>query len=283
MRRGNERARRRRRLTVAGVVVGAVLVLLAGIVVTGLRWTNGSGEKTTALDPAVLRTLSTIPTATFDQVGAGKVESHPTPVTGQPALTADGKPRVLYVGSEYCPYCAAERWAVVVALSRFGSFSNLGQTTSAHADVFPDTATLSFHGSSYRSKYLAFTGYELWSNQVQGTGYAPLETMSKADTAVFDTYDGPPYLASKSSIPFLDVGGRYVSQGAGYSPGLLDGLDHPQIAQEIADPSTEVSQAVLGSANTITAALCQQTHDQPAEVCNNSGVKAAASALGDGS
>lgn len=280
---GSERARRRRRLTVASVIVGGVLVLLVGIVLTGLRWTNGSGAKTTALDPAVLHTLSTIPTATFDEVGAGKVDSRPARVTGQPALTEDGKPRVLSVGSEYCPFCAAERWPVVVALSRFGSFSNLGQTTSARADVYPDTATLSFHGSSYRSRYVAFTGYELRSNQLRGTTYTPLETMSKTDAAIFDAYDGPPYLASKSSIPFLDLGGRYLSQGAGYSPGLLGGLDHLQIARAIADPSTEVSQAVLGSANTITAALCQQTHDQPADVCDTSGVKAAADTLGDGS
>ena len=40
-------------------------------------------------------------------------------------LTADGKPLVLYVGAEYCPYCAAERCAMVQALSRFGTFSNL--------------------------------------------------------------------------------------------------------------------------------------------------------------
>src|SRR6202043_382420 len=55
-------------------------------------------------------------------------------------LTAsDGKPEILYVGAEYCPYCAAQRWAVVTALSHFGTFSGLGTTTSSASDVDPNT------------------------------------------------------------------------------------------------------------------------------------------------
>jgi hypothetical protein len=88
-------------------------------------------------------------------------------------LTANGKPLVVYVGAEYCPYCAAERWAAVIALSRFGTFSGLGQTHSSSTDVYPNTATLSFHGASYTSQYLQFQGVETQSNQPQGTGYAP--------------------------------------------------------------------------------------------------------------
>jgi hypothetical protein len=63
-------------------------------------------------------------------------------------LTA-GKPLVVYIGAEYCPFCAAQRWPLVVALSRFGTFSGLSVTRSASEDVFPDTATLSFHSASY--------------------------------------------------------------------------------------------------------------------------------------
>lgn len=271
---------RRSRLSWAGALVGGVAVILGVIVFTGLRWANASGAKTTPADAAVVHTLETVPMAAFDKVGAGQVNVRPSPLPGQSTLTDNGKPRVLYVGAEYCPFCAAQRWAVVTALSRFGSFSHLGQTTSAHGDIYPDTATLSFHGSTYRSKYLAFTGYELQSNQVQGRTYAPLDTLSKPDAAIFDKYDGPPYLASNGSIPFLDLGGRYVSQGASYSPGLLAGMDHLRVAQAVADPSTSVSKAVLGTANTITAALCQLTDNKPDSVCTSSGVTAAANTLG---
>jgi hypothetical protein len=50
-----------------------------------------------------------------------------------------GKPIVLYVGGEFCPYSAAERWSPVVALSRFGAFSNLALLRSSSTDMFPDT------------------------------------------------------------------------------------------------------------------------------------------------
>src|SRR5215471_17073708 len=43
-----------------------------------------------------------------------------TPGSGAP-LTSGGKPEMLYIGAEYCPYCAAMRWSMAVALSRFGT------------------------------------------------------------------------------------------------------------------------------------------------------------------
>jgi hypothetical protein len=264
----------------AGVFVGLVAVVLAMLVFLGLRWSNGSGVPTRPLDPAVLNALEGVPAGAFDAVGTGQVDATPSLLKGAPALTADGKPRVLYVGAEYCPFCAAERWAVVVALSRFGRFTGLGETTSAHADVHPDTPTLSFHGATYHSRYVAFSGYELQSNQVDGTSYAPLDTVPSADQKVFATYDRSPYLDNKGAIPFLDLGGRYAAQGSSYDPGLLAGLDHLQVAHAIGDPRTEVSRAVLGTANIISAALCQQTGQQPASVCGSSGVAAAAAKLG---
>jgi hypothetical protein len=88
-----------------------------------------------------------------------------TPVTGSPR-TAGGKPEVLYVGAGFCPYCAALRWPLIVALSRFGSFSGLTPDRSAitagsgQREPYPATPTWTFHGSSYASKYLVFTPVE---------------------------------------------------------------------------------------------------------------------------
>jgi hypothetical protein len=266
-------------MRLAGVMVVTVCVVLGAVVFLGVRWSNGSGVPTTPLDPAVLSALESVPSSTFDQVGAGKVDVRPTPLSGAAALTGHGKPRVLYVGAEYCPFCAAERWAVVVALSRFGTFHGLGQTTSSHADSYPDTPTLSFHGSRYRSRYLSFTGYETQSNQVKGTTYSPLDTLSAADQKVFDTYDGKPYLSLHGAIPFLDLGNRYLSQGSSYSPGLLSGMTHLEIAKALADPSSSIAPGVIGTANAISAALCVLTDNQPAQVCSSPGVTAAASTL----
>ena len=57
--------------------------------------------------------------------------------TSGPPLTIGGKPAIVFVSEESCPFCAAERWSLVVALSHFGTWSHLGFTTSSAADVRP--------------------------------------------------------------------------------------------------------------------------------------------------
>jgi hypothetical protein len=78
--------------------------------------------------PAVLAALSTVPESTFDAVGvtvAGTTLTAPHLVAGPAPFTVGGKPDVLFVGAEFCPFCAAERWPMVVALARFGRFTEL--------------------------------------------------------------------------------------------------------------------------------------------------------------
>jgi hypothetical protein len=270
---------RRSRLLFTATIVAARVVIFAVVAVFGLRHQGGSGKKTTAATDTLQQTMAAIPAAAYDSTNVVLPTTPPKVLSGAPPLTENGKPRVLYVGAEYCPFCAAERWAVVAALSRFGTFSGLGETTSSHIDVYPDTPTLSFHGATYTSKYLAFTGYETQSNQVQGSTYAPLDKLSPADGKLFDTYDFPPYFQSKGSIPFIDFGGRYASQGATYSPQLFSGLTHQQVADQIRDPATGISRSVIGTANVFTAALCRLTHGQPGSVCTSPGVTASASDL----
>ena len=70
-----------------------------------------------------MQTNLAVPASVLAQVGIGASSPQALkPVTG-PALTSGGKPEMLYIGAEWCPYCAAERWAMAVALRRFGTFS----------------------------------------------------------------------------------------------------------------------------------------------------------------
>jgi len=87
---------------------------------------------------------------------------------------------VSYVGGEYCPYCAIQRWALLVALSKFGSFTNLdGQVISSSTDVYPGLASWSFVGAKYSSPYFTFDPTELTSSTPSDSGgYQPLEKMS---------------------------------------------------------------------------------------------------------
>ena len=262
-------AERRRRLTIAIAATAAIVVVVAVFVGVALFGPKQQAVATGPLDPAVYTTLSTVPVATFDQVGVGVGASNPPKAISAPPVTTDGKPGVLYVGAEYCPFCAAERWPFVVAMTRFGQFANLQATASGAApEAYPNTATVSFHGASYTSQYLGFTGVETQTNTNQ-----PLDTLSGDNKAIFDTYN------PGGSIPFIDYGGKATATGASVDPAILTGKTQAQIADDIANPSTTISKAVLGSANVITAQLCQLTNNQPAEVCTSSGVTAAAARL----
>jgi hypothetical protein len=242
-------------------IIGTVVVVVGFALVIALA--TGS-KKTSGARPApakVLHQVTAVPAATFATVGRGSAVGGPQAVSAPP-LTLDGKPEILYVGAEYCPYCATERWPMVIALSRFGTFTKLKTTHSSSTDVFPNTATFSFHKALFTSKYLAFTGVELTTNQRQGDGYAPLDKLTAAQQNLFMTYTAPPYGTKAGGIPFVDFGGRFLVNGVGYDPSVLSG-----IAGELHDPTTAVSKGAVGVANLITAAICSLTHDQPAPVC----------------
>ena len=275
---------RRRRLVIAIGAICAVLVIAGGLVAlkaAGVGDMSSTGSAATAASPQVVSAVSNVPASVLDSIGVGDATTFPKFIQA-PALTANGKPRVLYVGAEYCPYCAAQRWAVAVALSRFGTWSGLGQTHSSSRDVFPNTPTLSFHGARYTSPYLSFTGYETTTNKAQGNSYQPLDTVSPADQAIFDKYNRAPYTEGSGGIPFLNIGGSYVLSGASFSPQILAGMTQEQVAAALSDPTSPVAKAVNGTANAFTAAICNVTKGSPAGVCNAAGVRAAAQRLTGG-
>ena len=268
-------ARLRRMLTIVVAPVGVVVAIVAIFVV--VKASRGSsakqGQGATTAAAAVISDVTGVPAAVLDAVGVGSVTTLPKAQSGPP-LTAGGLPQVLYVGAEFCPYCAAERWGLVVALSRFGTFTNLGQTASSPNDVYPNTATLDFHGASYTSAYLSFTGKEVETNTpAPGGGYTALDTLTPAEQSLFTSVGG-------GSFPFVDLGGKYVITGASYLPSVLAGKTHGQIAAALADASSSIARAVDGTANLVTAALCASTANRPAPVCTSSGVVAARAKLG---
>ena len=67
--------------------------------------------------------------------------------TASPRSSATGKPEVLYVGAEFCPFCGAERWPLIVALSRFGHFTTLTNMQSAQALGVPRHPDLQLRGA----------------------------------------------------------------------------------------------------------------------------------------
>ncbi len=225
-----------------------------------------------------------VPGSVLGRVGAGRGVSLPMALPpGTPANTQDGKPVVLYIGAEYCPFCAVQRWPLIVALSRFGSFTNLKGTESAGGgEAYPKTPTFTFHGATYTSDYLALQTVETNTNQpsLSGLGYTSLDQPTAAQQDLLSRYDRSPYTSQPGAIPFLMIGNRFVAVGASYDPALLQGKTRDQIAAALSDPSSPIAQGVDGSANAITAAICTTTNNQPSSVCNDPAVVALRTKLG---
>jgi hypothetical protein len=157
---------------------------------------------------------------------------------------------------------------VTLARSQFGSFDNLAVTHSGSDDVFPDTATVSFHGATYTSDLIAFNGVETRSNNKVDGQYTALDTLSGEDLTLFSTYNAPPYVSGQGgSIPWIDLGGAAVHSGASFTPELMKGKSVGDIATAIADPKSVLGQQIRSAAGNYVRVLCGLTKGEPATAC----------------
>ena len=272
------RERRNRMFIAGGSILGVVVIVVAFLFFKTLNHgtpasaSSGSAAGT-ALPASVVKDITGVPASTLTSVGAGTAGAKSvTMVSSAKTLTAGGKPEVLYIGAQYCPYCAAERWAMAVALSRFGTFSGLSGIHSAGGrEVYPNTPTLNFYKARYTSKYLTFTPVEQ-----ETVSEKPLEKTTAAETALLTKYDSPPYVSSseQGAIPFIDFGGKYFVHGAQYDPQVLSGQTWAQVAAALQDPSSAIAKGADGAANMITATICKVTNNQPSNVCTTPTIKA---------
>jgi thiol-disulfide isomerase/thioredoxin len=269
---------RRRALITAGSVIAVIAIVVAFVVIkvstnnSPSSKGSGSGSVTgTALPASVIKDVTTVPASTLNAVGTGSVLSYnPSPLTpiSNTPLKVNGKPEMLYIGAEFCPYCAAERWGMAIALSRFGTFSPLHGIHSSSTDTDPNTPTLTFYKSTYTSKYLVFTPVE---NET--VSHALLQTPTSAQQALWNKYNPNAY-------PFVDIGNKYVIKAPSYDPQALAGLTWAQVAADVHNsPSSAPAQGADGTANLITAAICKMTGGQPSNVCTSAGVVKASGSL----
>lgn len=290
------RAEQRKRIYIAGGSILAVIVVVLAFVLVKVNSGGGSagassnGPTGTALT-TLTKQVTTVPASVQDQVGAGTVSSadfipaseipaasaanagYFATVNGKP-LTSGGKPEVLYIGAEYCPFCGAQRWAMIASLSRFGTFSGLKTIHSSSSDTDPNTPTWSFYGSKYTSPYITFTPVEETTNERQGNSsdtsvpYVTLQTPTSAQQALLTQYD-PGANGYSGAIPFIDMGNKYIQVGnmGPYGPQDLQGKSWAQIATAMNQPTTTIAKDADGNANYMTAAICSLTNNLPSTAC----------------
>ncbi len=267
--------RRQRNLYTAYGAVAVVIVVVA--VIVGVNLAGGHKAKATGKGGAVVGTFP-LTTALFNEVANVPVktlikaaEAEPSgtqppdklPATNKELLPG-GKPEILYIGAEYCPFCAAERWALVMALSKFGTFHNVMGTTSSSTDVNPSTPTFSFYKSTFTSPYLSFVPVELQTNTK-----ATLQNPTNAEEAIYEKWDVPPYVtaANEGSIPFIYLGGKYLVTAESYDASAIAGFQMLAAVTYMTSGTNTSSKGAEAVAGYFVSDLCTMTHNQPAAVC----------------
>ena len=267
------RQQRRERTRTYGILTIALVVVIVAVLVivkvAGGGSGSGSGPGTvdqasppagTPIPAATLDKLQSVPISTLAAAPTSGVVTTPQPVNGS-SLTADGKPEMLFIGAEFCPHCAAERWALYVALSKFGTFKpQPGRIHSANEDG--DVPTLTFYGTTYTSPYLTFTPVEVETNKPQGNGYAPLQTPTQAQQTLWQDANG-------GTFPFVDFGGKKVLPSAQYLFTPLQHLPFSTVAAQVGNNSTTIGAEIDASAAALITTICGSLSNQkPTAVCS---------------
>jgi hypothetical protein len=269
-----QQERQARTRTYGILVITLVLVIVAVLVVVKLAGggsSSGSGSGSGTVDQASPPAGSPIPTATLTKLQSIPISTLVAAPTGgiiaapqsvkSSSLTSDGKPEMLFIGAEFCPHCAAERWPLYIALSKFGTFSpEPGRIHSANQDG--DVPTLTFYGTTYTSPYFVFTPVEAETNKPQGDGYAPLQTPTQAQLTLWEDANG-------GSFPFVDFGGKKVLPSAQYLFTPLENLPFSAVAAQAGNNATAIGADIDASAAQLIATICGSLSDeQPAAVCS---------------
>jgi hypothetical protein len=255
---------------------GGVVVVLVVVLLVVLLLPPGNGlqpvSSPTKVPASVLSAVTDPGLHAFATVGEGGQEGELSRLTGTKPLTdSAGKTEVIYVGGEFCPYCAGERWSMIMALSRFGTFTGLKEMSSSSTDTDPSTSTFTFVDSTYTSQTVDFMPVE-----EEDQNQNPLQTPSASVEQIFTTYDQQPYsdsAAGEPGFPFLDIGGDYVLYQTGFDPAMLQGLSWKQIATDLGNLKSPVTLAIVGNANFLSAAICLADSNQPSSVCASSTIQ----------
>jgi len=265
MRARQKRRARTRRLT---IVVTIAVIAVSLIVAFYIILNNSSPYQSYVGKPvsaSVMGALTGVSDSTLSAVGKPVGVSSPVKISGS-ALTSGGKPEVLYIGGDYCPYCAVERWSLIVALSRFGEFSGLTYMLSSSSDVNPNSPTFSFRSATYTSSWITFVAVEEFGQDPNTV----VQALTSDQQSVATQYDSCASTGSSGGIPFVDLGNSYAVNCGAQSPVDLSGGSWTHVTNQLGNTTSDTGRLIDGAANTLITAICNIDGHQPASVCNQS-------------
>ena len=257
---------KRKMYIISGIIIVLAAVALILYASTSAHTASISKYDNIIVPPSILSALH-VSERLSNQIGIGSAGNFPSRKNAS-TLLADGKPEVLYIGAEYCPYCATERWPIIIALMRFGNFTGLRFMTSSSSDVFPSTPTFTFYNSTYSSNYITFISVETTTNKLVNGTYPTLQTPNSSQSKIFSTFDIPTQNCPNGGcIPFIDYANRSVQIGVNYEPTLLQNMNWSQLTGLLSNSSSAQAEGIVGSANLITAEICSIDNNTPSSVC----------------
>lgn len=189
-------------------------------------------------------------------------------ISDRPLQRASGKALVFFMGAGFCPFCAAERWAIVHALSHFGTWEGLAEDRSAgHDEKYLNVPTYNFARAKYASQYVEFVGRE-----TADRNFEPLQELDEKDYEILDTFN------PDQIIPFLLIDGQFMQVGAGHSPQLIEGLEHSKVRSELDNAGSGIGKAINAEIDNIEALVCKSIGGK-AKICENEKVKGLAARI----
>jgi len=261
-RQATKTARHRSHWPNAAATGTVVALALAALAVPGAGLVEPAAAAATAVQAGAGTAVQDVqvPVADLESVGIPGGVSSPVLLPRQPALTAEGKVEVAYVGGGWCPFCALGNWPLQVALSQFGTFTQLGRPlSSSPTDVYPGLKSWSFTGSRYVSKYFKLDAFETSQN---GSAQYPADL-----NALVKKYDRSPYTQYTGAVPFTDLGGDFLVIGSPSNVAPLMHLSQAQVAADLRHPDSAVARSVDGAANYLVAAMCLSPGASSAPIC----------------
>ncbi len=247
------------------------------------------------LNSTELSVINNAPDSYYQTAGEmfinGTLNNTPYPGNANPApaLILNNKPSVFYLGSITCIFCGENRWAMALALSRFGSFSKLFIGYSSFGDG--DLPTLYWThenynvsgdsiGNYYSSNIINFIsiddtnpitkGFQLnsiptihanilsYDNQTYAQAYNYFANLSQNKTT---TFTGTPYTVwGNYQFPGADavVFGN-STPSSNYLP--LEYMTHAQVLSQLANPTDQFAQSEYAAADVYVAAVCKSINN----------------------
>jgi len=244
---------KRRRSPWTWVTLAAVGVALLTIVVVAVTRSGGAGSSSAPVAEGALLPRSN------RAIAPGVLQSiHQVSATPR---VENGKPIVFFMGGQFCPFCAADRWAFVKATSRFGTWGNLRPLSSQRGQTATTACRpTTWVDASYQSDLLS-----MHHKEVADTDGNQLQSLEGVEQDFVNQYD------PSGGFPFMVVSGSpgQFTVGLAYSPALIQGQSFDALRAAVdSDADTPAVKAIDDEADAITALLCRTTGGKPGNVCS---------------